>query len=47
VAEKRLSNSERHLIKLEEEESEREEQPGILEIFDKDEDAPISRDEDE
>ena len=45
VADKRLSNSEQHLIKLEEEESQREEQPRILEIFDRDEDAPISRDD--
>jgi len=45
VAEKRPSNSERHLIKLEEEESQREEQPGILEIFPRDEDAPIARDD--
>jgi hypothetical protein len=47
VAEKRPSNSERHLIKLEEEESEREPDPGILEIFDRDEDAPIARDDSE
>jgi hypothetical protein len=45
VADKRPSNSERHLIKLEEEESQREEQPGILEIFPRDEDAPIARDD--
>ena len=47
MADKRPSNSERHLIKLEKEESEREEQPGILEIFERDEDAPITRDDDE
>jgi hypothetical protein len=45
VAEKRPSNSEQRLIRLEEEESEREQQPGILEIFDRDEDAPIARDD--
>jgi hypothetical protein len=45
VADKRPSNSERHLIELEEEDSEREEQPGILEIFEADADAPISRDD--
>jgi hypothetical protein len=47
VADKRPSNSEQRLIKLEQEESQREEQPGILEIFKPDEDAPISRDDDE
>jgi hypothetical protein len=47
VAEKRPSNSEQRLIKLEEEESQREEQPGILEIFELDEDAAIARDGDE
>jgi hypothetical protein len=45
VTDKRPSNSEQRLIKLEEEESQREEQPGILEIFDRDEDAPIARDD--
>jgi hypothetical protein len=45
MADKRPSNSEQRLIKLEEEESQREDQPGILEIFDRDEDAPISRDD--
>jgi hypothetical protein len=47
VADKRPSNSEQRLIRLEEEESQREEQPGILEIFDRDEDAPISREDEE
>jgi hypothetical protein len=47
VAEKRPSNSEQHLIKLEEEESRREPEAGILELFDPDEDAPISRDDSE
>ena len=45
VADKRPSNSERHLIKLEEEESQREVEAGILELFERDEDAPISRDD--
>jgi hypothetical protein len=45
MADKRPSNSEQRLIRLEEEESQREEQPGILEIFDRDEDASISRDD--
>jgi hypothetical protein len=45
VTDKRPSNSEQRLIKLEEEESQREEQPGILEIFERDEDAPIARDD--
>jgi hypothetical protein len=47
VAEKRPSNSEQRLIKLEEEESEREIEVGILEIFERDEDAPIARDDSE
>ena len=47
MADKRPSNSEQRLIKLEEEESEREIEVGILEIFDRDEDAPISRADDE
>ncbi len=47
VADKRPSNSEQRLIKLEEEESQREEQRGILEIFPRDEDAPIARDDTE
>jgi hypothetical protein len=45
VTEKRPSNSEQHLIEVEAEEAEREKEPGILEIFDRDEDAPISRDD--
>jgi hypothetical protein len=47
VADKRPTNSEQRLIKLEEEESQRELEEGILEIFDRDEDAPISRDDDD
>ena len=45
MVEKRPSNTEQHLIDVEEEESEREKKPGILEIFDRDEDAPIARDD--
>jgi hypothetical protein len=46
MAEKRLTNSELHLLKHEEEdEAERVEPKGILEIFPKDEDAPIARDD--
>ena len=47
MADKRPSNSEQRLIKVEEEESQREVEPGILEIFERDEDAPISRDDSE
>ena len=39
MTDQRPSNSEQRLIKLEEEESEREIEVGILEIFDQDEDA--------
>jgi hypothetical protein len=46
MAEKRLSNSELHLLKHEEEdEAGRDEPKGILELFPKDEDAPIARDD--
>jgi hypothetical protein len=45
VADKGPSNIEQHLNEIEEEESLREEQPGILELFERDEDAPISRDD--
>jgi hypothetical protein len=46
MAEKRVTNSELHLLRLEQEEEEasRDEPKGILEIFPKDEDAPIARD---
>ena len=47
MADKGPSNTEQHLNEIEEEESRREQQPGILEIFDRDEDAPISRDDPE
>jgi hypothetical protein len=43
--EKRKSNSELRLIKLEEEEAERPEEQGILELFDRDEDEALSRDD--
>ncbi len=45
VAEKRLSNSEQQLLRIAEEEAEREEPSGILELFDRDEDAPLARDD--
>ena len=46
MAGKRLTNSELHLKRLEEEdEAGRDEPKGILEIFPKDEDAPIARDD--
>jgi hypothetical protein len=45
MAEKRVTNSELHLLRHEEEdEASRDEPKGILEIFPKDEDAPIARD---
>jgi hypothetical protein len=47
MAEKRPSNSELHLKRLEEqEEAERQAEKGILELFPQDEDAPLARDED-
>jgi hypothetical protein len=45
--EKRPSNSELRLIRIEEEESKRDEPEGILELFEPDEDAPIARDQDQ
>ena len=45
--EKRPSNSELRLIKIEEEESKRDEPEGLLELFEADEDAPIARDDGE
>jgi hypothetical protein len=44
VAERRPKNSELHLQKIEEEEAQREPDAGIFEIFPRDEDAPVSRD---
>jgi hypothetical protein len=50
VADRRPSNSELKLLKIEEEEAKRADQPGILEVFDRaaqerDEDAPLARDD--
>ena len=47
MAEKRLTNSELHLQRLEEEEEEarRDEPKGILELFPPDADAPLTRDD--
>lgn len=45
MSERRPTNSELHLQRLEEEEQEEREQRGILEIFD-DADEPLERDED-
>jgi hypothetical protein len=50
VAERRPSNSELKLLKIEEDEAGRTDQPGILELFDRaeqqrDEDAPLARDD--
>ena len=50
MAERRPSNSELKLLKIEQEEAERADQPGILELFDRAEqeraeDAPLARDD--
>lgn len=45
MSERRPTNSELHLQRLEEEEQEEREQRGILEIFD-DADEPLDRDDD-
>jgi hypothetical protein len=47
VRERRLKNSELHLQKIEEEEAHRTPQEGIFEIFPRDEDEPVSRDDGE
>jgi hypothetical protein len=52
MGEKRLTNSELHLDRLEKEDALREEERGILELFDDpaeeaDEDAPLERDRSE
>jgi hypothetical protein len=47
MGERRLTNSELRLQKLEAEEAERVQEKGILEIFERDEDAPLTRDGDE
>jgi hypothetical protein len=44
MADRRRKNSELHLQKIEEEEAQREPEDGIFEIFERDEDAPVSRD---
>jgi hypothetical protein len=44
---RRPTNSELLLVKLEVEEARLGEEKGILEIFERDEDAPLSRDADE
>jgi hypothetical protein len=41
---KRVTNFERRLQELEEQEAARDEPRGILELFDRDEDAPLARD---
>ena len=45
MAERRPKNSDLALQKLEEEAAKQEPEPGILEIFERDEDAPISRED--
>ena len=47
MGEKRLTNSELMLLRLEAEESRRDEEKGILIIFDQDEDAALARDDSE
>jgi hypothetical protein len=47
VTDRRPKNSELRLLRLEEEEANREEPKGILEIFERDEDAPLTRDADD
>jgi hypothetical protein len=52
MGERRLTNSELHLDRLEKEDKAREEESGILELFDApsqepDEDAPLERDRSE
>jgi hypothetical protein len=50
MAQRRPSNSELKLLKIEEEEAKRADQPGVLEVFDRAEqqraeDAPLARDD--
>jgi hypothetical protein len=47
MPEKRPSNSELLLRQLEEEDSQRQREQGILVIFERDEDAPLGRDDSE
>ena len=42
---KRLTRSQRLLLSLEDEEATRPEEKGILEIFERDEDSPLVRDD--
>jgi hypothetical protein len=44
MTERRQKNSELHLQKIQEEEAQREHEKGIFEIFPRDEDEPVSRD---
>jgi len=43
MTDRRIKNSELRLMRLEEEEANREEPEGILELFERDEDAPLTR----
>jgi hypothetical protein len=47
MTDRRPRNSELHLQKLEEEESKRDQTEGILELFPQDEDAPLTRDDED
>ena len=47
MTDRRIKNSELRLMRLEEEEANREEPEGILELFERDEDAPLTRDADD
>ena len=47
MTDRRPKNSELRLMRLEEEEAGRDEPEGILELFDRDEDAPLARDADD
>ena len=47
VTEKRPTNSELALMRLEEQDAERQAETGILELFEPDEDAPLARDDEE
>ena len=46
MSERRPTNSELHLQKLEEQEQQEREERGILELFDDGADEPLARDED-
>ena len=47
MTDRRPKNSELRLMRLEDEEAGREETEGILELFERDEDAPLARDADD